>query len=239
MLHVEAAALAAVGENGLAGRIRLGIPDDYAESFLPEILTRFVRRHPLVELEVACESSFDLAERMKAGDLDLAIVTDNRRFAGVEVVREEPLRWVTGVRSTVHEDRPLPLALSGPACAWRQAAISGLDGAGVPWRLALVSATYAGIGPIVGAGLAVTVLPPSAMRAGQRTLGAADGLPELPPCRIGLLQNPSEASREAAALAEEIRSTLAVHAVPGEGRDRSVMAGVPQHASSRTETTAS
>src|SRR6478672_4488133 len=78
ILHVEAAALAAVGDNGLDGRVRLGIPDDYAESFLPDILTRFVRRHPLVELAVACESSLSLAERMRAGELDLAIVTDHQ-----------------------------------------------------------------------------------------------------------------------------------------------------------------
>ena len=214
ILHVEAAALAAVGENGLDGRVRLGIPDDYAESFLPDILTRFVRRHPLVELAVACESSLSLAERMRAGELDLAIVTDHQRIAGVEVVREEPLRWVTGAGARVHEERPLPLALSGPSCAWRQAAISALDRMGLPWRLALVSATYAGIGPIVGAGLAMTVLPPSAMHAGQRSLGPAEGLPELPSCRIGLLRNASEPSRETAALAEEIRATLAVQQPP-------------------------
>ena len=43
MLQMEAAALAAVAGTGLAGRLRLGIPDDYAESFLPEILTRLSR----------------------------------------------------------------------------------------------------------------------------------------------------------------------------------------------------
>jgi len=211
MLQVEAAALAAVAEKGLAGRLRLGIPDDYAEPFLPEILTRFVRRHPLVELAVICESSVKLAERMQSRDLDIAIVTDCARFAGVEVVREEPLRWVAGPRTCVHLERPLPLALSGPTCGWRQGALAALDGAHILWRLALVSANYAGIAPIVGAGLAVTVLPPSAMRAGQRALGPDDGLPGLPLCRIGLLESPSERSREALALAEEIRSTLAPH----------------------------
>ena len=35
MLQIEAAAFASVSRKALAGRIRLGIPDDYAESFLP------------------------------------------------------------------------------------------------------------------------------------------------------------------------------------------------------------
>ena len=226
MLQMEAAALAAVAGTGLAGRLRLGIPDDYAESFLPEILTRFVRRHPLVEMTVICGSSLSLAERMQARDLDLAIVTNGAGIAGAEVVREEPLRWVVGPRATIHHERPLPLALSGPTCAWRLAATAALDGTGVPWRMALVSANYAGIAPVVGAGLAVTVLPPSAIRADHRALRPDEGLPDLPPCRIGLIESPSERSREALALAEEIRSTLASRS--GSRDERDLLAGERQ-----------
>ena len=91
---------------------------------------------------------------------------------------------------------------------WPWAAAMGLHGA-VLAGLVLVSAHYAGIAPILRAGLAVTVLPLSTMRSGQRALGPDEGLPALPPCRIGLLVNPAERSREVLALAEEIRSTLA------------------------------
>ena len=76
MLQIEAAAFASVSRKALAGRIRFGIPDDYAESFLPEIVTRFARRHPLVELTVVCESSSCLAERVDGGELDMAVVSD-------------------------------------------------------------------------------------------------------------------------------------------------------------------
>lgn len=216
MLQVEAAALAAVGEKGLAGHLRFGIPDDYAESFLPEILRRFVRRHPLVELSVVCEPSVSLAERVQARELDIAVVTDCARIVGVEVVREEALRWVVGPRASVQAERPLPLALGGPTCAWRQAALAALDAAGMPWRLALVSANYAAIAPIVEAGLAVTVLPPSAMRTGQRFVDPDGGLPALPHCRIGLIESPAERSREALALAEDIRSALAMGRRPDD-----------------------
>src|SRR4249920_3343202 len=76
MLQIEAAAFASVSRRGLAGRIRLGIPDDYAENFLPDILTRFIRRHPLVEMSVVCDSSQLLAERVGAREIDMAVVTD-------------------------------------------------------------------------------------------------------------------------------------------------------------------
>ena len=61
MMQIEAGALAALSRKGLRGAVRLGIPDDYAEFFLADILTRFNHRHPLVEISVVCEDSIELA----------------------------------------------------------------------------------------------------------------------------------------------------------------------------------
>ena len=76
-LNVEA--LAAFSDAELSGRVRLGVPDDYADRYLPEIMARFSRSYPGVELTVICEPSVDLLERIDANDLDLAIVTDCRK----------------------------------------------------------------------------------------------------------------------------------------------------------------
>ena len=43
-LNVEA--LAAFDDTELAGRVRLGLPDDYADRYLPEIMARFSRAYP-------------------------------------------------------------------------------------------------------------------------------------------------------------------------------------------------
>src|SRR5271169_6953438 len=77
IIQVEAGTVAALSRKGLRGTVRLGIPDDYAEAFLAEILTRFNRRHPLVEVSVACEGSIELAAQIAAGALELALVTDH------------------------------------------------------------------------------------------------------------------------------------------------------------------
>src|SRR5882724_819394 len=73
-LNVEA--LAAFSDAELIGRVRLGVPDDYADRYLPEIMARFSRAYPSVELTVTCEPSVELVERIAANTLDLAIVTD-------------------------------------------------------------------------------------------------------------------------------------------------------------------
>src|SRR4249920_1772299 len=73
-LNVEA--LAAFDDAELTGRVKLGVPDDYADRYLPEIMARFSRAYPGVELTVVCEPSTALFERIDANEIDLAIVTD-------------------------------------------------------------------------------------------------------------------------------------------------------------------
>jgi DNA-binding transcriptional LysR family regulator len=153
-----------------------------------------------------------------AGDVDVAVVTDCDRIRGLEVVREEALCWVAGLRAgPIEERRPLPLALSGPTCGWRRAALGGLEAMGVDARLLLVSNSYAGIAPLVSAGLALTVLPESVVRDGLRVVPPDAGLPALPPCRIGLLRGTAAHSREAAALCDDIRATLSAGMRPRPG----------------------
>ena len=57
-LNLEA--LAAFSGRNCPGRVRLGVPDDYADRYLPEIMARFSRAYPGVELTVICEPSVDL-----------------------------------------------------------------------------------------------------------------------------------------------------------------------------------
>jgi len=211
MLQVEAAALADMTAKGLTGRVIFGIPDDYVEPFLPDIVTRFTRRHPQVELSVLCYQSIEVAERVHTGELDVGVATDCAEIRGIEILREEPLCWVAGLRAgPIEERRPLPLALAAPSCAWRQQAFQALEAAGIPSRLFLMSANYAAIAPIVQAGLALTVIPAASVNpATQRVLGPDSGLPPLLPIRVGLLRGSSGHSESVAALCEEIRASLA------------------------------
>ena len=73
-LNVET--VAAFSDAALSGRVRLGVPDDYADRYLPEIMARFSRAYPGVELTVICEPSADLLERIDGNEIDLAIVTN-------------------------------------------------------------------------------------------------------------------------------------------------------------------
>jgi len=205
-LNIEA--LAAFSDAELTGRVRLGVPDDYADRYLPEIMARFSRAYPGVELTVTCEPTTELLQRIEANDLDLAIVTDCGGARPSESFRRERLLWVTSSRHPTHMEEPLPLALGRPTCGWRRAAIECLATIGRPYRVLYSSANAGAVAAAVLSGLAVSVFPESGLRTGMRVLSAADGFPELPSCRVGLIRNPHERSPLAEALAEHIISSL-------------------------------
>jgi DNA-binding transcriptional LysR family regulator len=200
--------VASFTEADLKGRIRLGVPDDYADRYLPEILARFARSNPRTEVTVVCEPTPMLAERIGGGDIDLAIITHVEGRGQGEIIRIEPLLWVTSARHCVHEEDPLPLALGRPTCNWRQAAVEALESKGRRFRVLYASWNSTAVGAAVVAGLAVSVLPESAVRPGMRILGPAEGFSTLPSCKIGLLRTRHDPSILSNALAEHIIQSL-------------------------------
>ena len=209
IMQAEAGAMAALSRKGLKGAVRLGIPDDYAEAYLADILTRFNHRHPLVEIAVTCENSIELAALVHGGALELALVTDHDGLQGFELVREEPLCWTASSRFKVPRGEPVPLALGSSACVWRRVTDEALEGRRENVRSLFVSKNYTAIVTVVRAGLAATVLPAGMIGEGLRTLGPADGLPNLPLTRMGLIRSAGAPSEEAKALADAVRATIA------------------------------
>ena len=193
-LNLEA--LAAFSGPELSGSVRLGVPDDYADRYLPEIMARFSRAYPGVELTVICEPSVDLLERIDANELDLAIITTTETPAAVGDVPpraaavgdvESPRARITRIRCRSRS--------AGKAARWRRIALECLEKRRSSAPASCSRARMpAPVAAAVLAGLAVSVLPESGLRPGMRVLTPADGFPELPYCRIGLVRNPHESS---------------------------------------------
>ena len=174
MIRLNRETLAAFDDSSLQGHIRIGTPDDYADRFLPEIMARFARSNPRVELSVICEPTFNLVEHIKRGNLDLALVTHSESRQS-EVVRREPLLWVTSANHATHEQELLPLAFGRPSCQWRRNACDALDAMNREYRVLFTSWSATVIIAAVMSGLAVSVCPNARLRPGMRVLGEADG----------------------------------------------------------------
>ena len=144
MLRLEEEAWAALVEPDLSGRVRLGIPDDYAYALLPPVLSRFAASHPKVEVELICEQSTLLDGRLAEGSVDLAVVTRGLGRIG-ELLRREPLVWFAAADHDAHRLDPLPVALYEPGCVARDVTLRALDADQRPYRVAYSSPSLVGL----------------------------------------------------------------------------------------------
>jgi DNA-binding transcriptional LysR family regulator len=188
MLDLNDRIVARLNEPALAGNVRLGTPEDFATTHLPNVLARFAQAHPGVQLEVTCDLTLNLMTRFRRGDFDLVLVKrePERSDRGVRVWRE-PLVWVAAERLTFQGQGPLPLVLSPPPCVYRKRATDSLNAARRPWRVAYSCASLAGQHAAVKAGLGMTVLPKDMVPAGLAAIERREGLPDLHDTEIALL----------------------------------------------------
>jgi len=206
----------------ISGTVRLGSPDDYAFAYLPQILKRFAETHPAVQVDVVCSPSSELMHRIKAGELDLTLIS-NGHFApdwpSMPLWRA-PLVWVTSTRFAPHRQDPLPIALAdrrpflarGQDCEWAGAAVRALEHAGRRYRIAYTSASQIGTHAPVLAGLAVTVSTLSWLPDGLRAMRPEEGLPRLPDYEIMLLKAKRPLQPVTDALAAHIEESFAAEA---------------------------
>lgn len=193
----------------IAGRVRIGTPDDYVSFFLPTILRRLSITHPLVEVEVRCNMSTDLMPAVDRGILDLAIIS---RALGTDhgiTLRREPLIWAATDEALARR-RPLPLAMFSPGCRFREATLSSLDAAGIPYRVAYESPSIASIGAAVCEGLAITAMARLSLMPTMKVLDGAHGLPDLPDVEIALYGPRGIASPAAQAVNATLLTALAI-----------------------------
>jgi len=185
------------------------VPDDYADTVLPELMARFARTHPLVEVDVDCQGSDALTALTREDKKDLSLISAQVGTPGIEVVRREPLVWVTSMRHDVHQQKILPLAVAQLGCSWRDNTFEQLDAWNRPYRVAYASSNSSALKAAVLSGLAVGAVPRVSVRPGMRILTEADGFPPLMSIEIGLVFAPGGRKPAVEALADHIRDSLA------------------------------
>ena len=91
MIQLNDEAMTVFTRPEVSGHVRFGTPDDYADRILPDVLARFARTNCKVQVDVDCGTSKGMLEKMKNGDLDLAL----REQTGLSIsVADESLNCV-------------------------------------------------------------------------------------------------------------------------------------------------
>ncbi|MFJ3463601.1 LysR family transcriptional regulator [Achromobacter spanius] len=197
MLDVHAEAQAAFHGNELTGRIRLGVPDDYAAKYLTPVLKRFAPHHGSVEIKLSCEQSTSLIPLVDAGELDLALVSRDHSSQGT-LLFYEPMVWVGSPQFEVWRRDPLPIAVYENASLARRSAINSLALQGRRYRVVYNSSSLAGQIAAVESGLAVAVLTQCSAPPHLEILGSEHSLGPLEPMEVSVFR--SRASKDSAAV---------------------------------------
>ncbi len=186
ILELNDEAVAAVRGAAIDGRVRFGMPGDFAETWLPAVLGRFKRAHPAVRIEASVDRNAVLLERLDKGQLDLALVFGGGARGDAETLTRLPMAWIGDRERSWSAGEPVPLAVFEPPCVFRQPATAALDAAGIPWRIAFSSPSLSALWAAVDAGLGITVRTGISLPSHLHVLGARDGLPPLPSIDLSL-----------------------------------------------------
>lgn len=146
----------------LQGKLRFGLPEDFASMMLSDILVEFSRLHPRVMLNVECDLTLNLIERFHKDEFDLILIKTNQKNQITEGVNvwNEPVEWVgkKELLPALNDKAIIPLILSPTPCVYRGNVIESLNQHHLKWRLAFSSPSYAGKMAAVRAGLGITAI---------------------------------------------------------------------------------
>lgn len=191
----------------LKGRLRLGIPSEFATTLLPSIIGEFGKLYPDVSLEVTSALSKSLLEdeTLSGFDLVLALVDPGTEVDG-QVLLIDELVWV-GDLSLASPLTKLSLVLAPDGCVYRSRVISKLKQQTQQWRISYTNADLSGITAAIKQGLGISALAKSSVPT-QLDIIQHKHLPELGTIKICLFAGKSQHPQASGKLAEYIQSKL-------------------------------
>lgn len=225
---------------GLGGRVRLGVVDSIALTWLPDFFARVRTDYPKVEVELGVNLSFDLLAQLASRQIDLAIVAGPVEDPDLVVVplREHDQGWFAAP-SLVRSHEPLglaelaelPLITHTRGSHQYQTILRWFRQAGTEPRRISTCSSLATIIRLTAAGLGISLHTSTVV---ARELRAGEVVPVLTTAavpRIGYVAayasgESSPASRVLAQLAAEV-AVLHTSAGGGNGRKRVGAAGEP------------
>jgi len=177
--------------------VRFGMPYDLVSAYLSPTLDRFSASFPEIDVELHCEASPILKRMVKAGELDLAMLEEPAHLADGDILRVEPLVWISKPGGRAHTKRPLPISLVAKSCSFRPCIQKALESKGLSWRTVFENGDLNATIATVRSDMSVTAGLKSLVPSELVILPNTEGLPELQSFAICLY--PLESSLDASA----------------------------------------
>jgi DNA-binding transcriptional LysR family regulator len=211
ILSLNDLAVSECTKSTVMGKVRLGIPSEFATILLPKIVGRFAKAYPNVTLEVNCELSKTLLSRSGKAAHDLILALQNNPLEESEnLVKTDNLVWVSGSEYNAQKPPPVPLIVAPEGCIYRQRAIRVLNKIKQSWQIVYNIPDLTGIQYAIHEGLGVTVLAKSTVPENLKIIPNSQRYPDLGTVGISLLNVRKNTKNQAIdLLAEFLRTSLA------------------------------
>lgn len=171
------------------GKIRLGIPNDYADHFLPKLIPRLKASGHDFTFEVVCDLSHTLLQGLRNGLFDIVVaMTPDGPAEGAFMTWKEPLAWVGDASDTLvtSSDEHMRLVCYPEGCLYRRAMLTALQREGRGYELVYTSPSLSGLEAAVGSGFGNTVLARRIVPPKLKMLDVGLNLPRLADVVVGV-----------------------------------------------------
>lgn len=202
------------------GKLRLGIPNDYADHFLPKLMGNLAQDGADLTFDVVCDLSHNLLQGLRNGLYDIVVaMTPDGPSEGAFMTWKEPLAWVGGapfdeMSHDADEKSRLRIVCYPEGCLYRRNMLTALQRDGCNFEIVYTSPSLAGLEAAVGAGFGMTVLAQRIIPSALRTLAPSNHLPRLADVVVGIYVG---ADRTRSAVARSFAARFADMFVAGEG----------------------
>ena len=192
----------------LRGRLRFGIPSEFASTLLPSIIGEFSQTYPDVSLDVTSSLSRNLLSKNALKDFDLVLaLSDVAPQEHGEVLLEDELVWVGDANHKLNKDS-LALVLAPEGCMYRSRVIEQLKQQTHVWKITYTNADLYGLMAAIKQGLGITALAKSSVPP-ELDLIKDSRLPSLGKIKVCLFNQDTQHPQVSQTLSEYIRARIA------------------------------
>jgi DNA-binding transcriptional LysR family regulator len=194
-------------QQSLRGRLRFGIPSEFASTLLPNIIGEFSQRYPDVTLDVTSSLSRQLLSKSQRRDFDLILaLSDAAPDENGEVLLEDDLVWV-GDSSRRLNKESLALVLAPEGCMYRSRVIEQLKQQTHAWKITYTNADLYGLMAAIKQGLGITALAKSSLPP-ELDIIKDPRLPALGKIKICLFNQDTQHPQVSLTLSDYIRARI-------------------------------
>jgi DNA-binding transcriptional LysR family regulator len=202
---------------GAGNRLRVGVPNDFADHFLPKFLSLVDREGLEIRFEVVCDISQNLLRDLREGTLDLVVAMTEQLMSGAMAAWPETLSWAGAAHRAPPAgglNRPFPLVAAPEGCMYRRTMLAVLEREGRSADVVYTTASLTGIEAAVRGGFGVTAMATRLVPPGLIVL---KDLPPLPNAQVGIYLNPRAQGRQVRRLAALLGEVMAAPGSPAAG----------------------